>query len=89
MDGSYESQSSSNLSFNFDGYLQDAQVVREFVETQFRAAKEKDFDMSVTVTFSESLDLSEEESKTVSTTLTKLGLGAANVHLSAEFSDEE
>lgn len=89
MDGSYETQERSSFNFDFSGNLQDAQVVKEFVETQFRAAEDRDMDMSTTIIFSEALDLAEESSKSISDTLTRLGLGAANVHLSAEFNDEE
>jgi hypothetical protein len=83
LEGSYETMQSSSFGFDFSGGLQDAQVVKEFVETQFRAAREADLDLVMTITFNQALDVSDDASSSVRDSLTRLGLGAANVTLNA------
>lgn len=85
LDGSYGTPDGSSFSFEFDGTLHDAQVVKEFVETQFRAAGETDLSMTVKITFHNPLDVAEEASRSVRDGLTRLGLGAAMVTLAAEY----
>jgi hypothetical protein len=56
------------------------------VETQFRAAREADLDLVVVITFHQPISVSDNSSSAVCDGLTRLGLGAAMVTLSAEYS---
>jgi hypothetical protein len=85
MNGSYTTSSNSELTFDFKGSHEDAKVLKEFAETQFRAVRDKDLDMTLNMHFIGGLSQSGEEPKRISDTLTRLGAGAAQVHLSAEF----
>jgi hypothetical protein len=85
LDGSYETPNASSFEFDFNGQLQDAQVVKEFIETQFRAAREADLSMAVTMIFHQPLDVGGDSAKSVRDGLTRLGLSAANVTLTAEY----
>lgn len=85
LEGSYATKNASSLGFDFNGSLQDAQVVKEFLETQFRAAEETDLSMVVTINFHQPVDVGEDSATSVRDGLTRLGLGAANVVLSAEY----
>jgi hypothetical protein len=85
LEGSYETKHDSSFGFDFNGGLQDAQVVKEFVETQFRAAREADLNLVVVITFHQPMDVSADSSSAVRDGLTRLGLGAAMVTLSAEY----
>jgi hypothetical protein len=86
LNGSYTTATGSELSFDFTGSHDDAKVLKEFAEAQFRAVADKDLDMTVSMRFIGGLNQTGEEPKRITDSLTRLGAGAAQVHLSAEFS---
>ena len=84
IDGGYETTSEGELSVEFQGPIDDAQPVKDFLEPQLRAAKEKQLNVTITVTFNEGLDLASNEPEKLTERLGKYGSGAAYVSASAK-----
>ncbi len=82
--GGYETADGGTLEINFDGPVNDAQPLKEFLEPQLRAAKEKDLEVILTVTFTDGLDLSGTEPEKLTERLGKFGSSAAFVSASAK-----
>jgi len=83
-DGSYETPDGSELEVRFEGSVKDAMPVKDFLDPQLRAAKDKVMTVSFTITFAEGLELKGDEPEKVSDKLSKFGVGAAYVTAIAE-----
>lgn len=84
IEGGYETTAEGELSLEFQGPIEDAQPVKDFLEPQLRAAKEKQLSVIITVTFNEGLDLAGGEPDKLTERLGKYGSGAAYVSASAK-----
>jgi hypothetical protein len=85
--GAYETSDGATLELSFEGPSEDAAPVKDFLEPQLRAAKEKDVEVAVTLTFSDGLDLSGREPDKITERLGKFGGGAAYVTATAAAAD--
>ncbi len=84
IEGEYETTGGSNLSIQFDGTVQDAQPVKDFLDPQLRAAKDKDVKLEFRVVFAEGLDLAGDGPENLSEKLSRFGTGAVYVTATAE-----
>ena len=87
IDGAYETTTDGELSLKFSGPIDDAQPIKDFLEPQLRAAKEKDFRVTISIEFGDGLDLSGAEPEKLNERLGKFGSGAAYVSASAKGGD--
>lgn len=85
LQGSYTTPDNSYFKFEYQGNVQDGQVVKEYLQSQFAAAADVDLNASVTITFHEPIDVSDESAKSVRDGLTRRGLSSAWVNLKAEY----
>lgn len=84
IDGAYETNGGSELSIEFEGTIQDAQPVRDFLDPQLRAAADKDIKLNFRVDFTEGLDMVGEEPEKLAERLSRFGTGAVYVSATAE-----
>jgi hypothetical protein len=82
--GGYETDADGELSLDFSGPIEDAQPIKDFLEPQLRAAREKDFKVAIAIEFNDGLDLSGPEPEKLNERLGKFGSGAAYVSASAK-----
>jgi hypothetical protein len=75
MAAAYETPQGSTLSLTFAGAPQEAQVVKEFLSPQFRAASEKDLRTEYTLTFPAGLAPDGEEPGRLTERLARLATG--------------
>lgn len=80
----YETTSGSAVSISFEGTPQDAQPLREFLDPQLRAAKDKHVTARFTLSFADGLPLEGEAVDKLTEQLTRLATGAAYVEATAE-----
>ncbi|MBL8143344.1 MAG: hypothetical protein JNM38_19670, partial [Acidobacteria bacterium] len=80
----YETSSGSSLDLEFKGSLEDGEVLREFLEAQFRAAGETDLQTRYTFTFMGGLDLTSDAPEKITERLARFASGAAYVSAEAE-----
>ncbi|MDG2991733.1 DUF499 domain-containing protein [Candidatus Synechococcus calcipolaris G9] len=84
LDGDYETSAGSALEFKFEGELEDAFRVKDFLQPQIRAAADKNLEATYTVNFNEALDLTHNAPETLAEQLCKQGNGSAHVTAQAE-----
>ena len=84
IEGDYETSEGSELSIEFNGTVQDAQPVKDFLDPQLRAAKEKNVTLEFLVEFSDGLDLAGEEPEKLTQKLSRFGSGAVYVAATAQ-----
>jgi len=82
--GDYETRDGSEFGIEFNGTVQDAQPVKEFLEPQLRAASTKDIKIGFQIEFPDGLSLNGDAPESLSERLTKFGAGAAYVAATAE-----
>lgn len=82
--GAYETTADGELSLEFKGPIDDAQPIKDFLEPQLRAAREKDLKVQISIEFDNGLDLVGREPEKLSERLGKFGSGAAYVSASAK-----
>ena len=80
----YETSSGSSLDLEFKGSLEDGEVLREFLEAQFRAAGETDLQTRYSFTFTGGLDLTSDAPEKITERLARFASGAAYVSAEAE-----
>jgi hypothetical protein len=80
----YETTDGSSLELEFNGLPQDAGPLKEFLEPQFRAAKEKKLDATYLLTFIDGLALDGDAPEKLAEKLTRFATGAAFVEAYAE-----
>lgn len=88
LQGSYETKAGSTLELEFRGALDDAEVVKEFLEAQFRAAGETDLTTTYTFTFTNGLDMATDAPEKITERLARFASGAAYVTAEAEAAPE-
>lgn len=75
VDAAYETPGGSSLTLTFSGTPQDGQVVKEFLNAQFRIASEKDLKTTYTLTFASGLVLDADEPEKLTERLVRLATG--------------
>jgi hypothetical protein len=78
-EGGYETMSGSIMEVAFTGAPADAQPVKDFLEPQLRAAKEKNMQARFELGFTEGLSLSGEAVEKLTEQLTRFATGSAYV----------
>lgn len=81
--GGYETTGGSTVQINYEGTPADAGPLKDFLEPQLRAAKDKEMDARFELTFTEGLALGDPCDK-LTEQLTKFATGSAFVEASAE-----
>ena len=76
------------MELEFRGALDDAEVVKEFLEAQFRAAGETDLTTTYTFTFTNGLDMATDAPEKITERLARFASGAAYVTAEAEAAPE-
>jgi hypothetical protein len=85
MTGGYETTDGGIMELNFEGPPADAQPVRDFLDPQLRAAKDKDISVIFAIAFAEAgLALTGDAPEKLAERLSKFGTGAAYVAITAE-----
>lgn len=85
MTGGYETTDGAILEISFEGPPADAQPVKDFLEPQLRAAKDKDISVNFSIVFTDDgLSLNGDAPEKLAERLTKFGTGAAYVAITAE-----
>ena len=84
MQAEYETSDGSSLTMEFHGQPQDALPLKEYLEPQFRAAKETSLQTRYLLTFTGGLDLSGDHAEKLTEKLARFATGAAFVEAYAE-----
>lgn len=84
LEAAYETASASGLELSFKGSLEDADVLKEFLEAQFRAATETDLQTQYIFTFATGLDMASDAPEKITERLARFASGAAYVSAEAE-----
>ena len=82
--GGYETSAGSSLNLEFSGNPDDAKPLKEFLEPQLRAAKEKSLTASFELTFDAGLSLVGDATEKLTERLARFASGAAYVSATAE-----
>jgi hypothetical protein len=82
--GGYETAEGGTLEITFTGPVADAQPVKDFLDPQLRAAREKDVSVTFTLTFHEGLPLAGDAPEKLTERLGRFGTGAAYVSATTE-----
>lgn len=82
--GAYETTSGSTMTIEFEGIPDDAKPVKDFIEPQLRAAKDKDMKATFNIQFDGGLSLSGDAAEKLAERLSKFASGAAYVSAIAE-----
>jgi hypothetical protein len=80
----YETSGPSALSMQFKGTLEDAEPLKEFLEAQFRAAREAELKVQYEFIFIKGLDLATDAPEKLTERLARFASGAAYVSAEAE-----
>jgi hypothetical protein len=83
-DGGYETTDGGTLQLEFNGPATDAQALKEFLDPQLRAAKEKTLNAEFELRFDGGLALGGDAPERLSERLTRYAAGVAYVTASAE-----
>lgn len=83
-EGGYESKENSEFRFEFRGPIGDAQPVKEFLDSQFRAASSRDLQATYQLAFESGLLMSGDAPEALTEQLSKFAAGAVQVRATAE-----
>ena len=83
LDGGYETTSGSSFQFEYRGTPADAQPVKDFLDPQLRAAKEKTVKARFEIRFAEGLTMTDNAAETLTEQLSRFATGAAYVEATA------
>ena len=83
-EGEYGTQAGGEFSFNFEGPVEDALPVKDFLGPQYRAAVDKDLVATFNLSFASGLPLDGDAADKLTERLTQQSMGAAYVTASAE-----
>ena len=83
-EGAYETKEKSEVSVNFTGTPEDAKPVKEFLDPQFRAAPEHNFEATYALQFEQGLELAGDAAEKLTEKLVRFASGAAYVTAQAE-----
>ena len=84
MEGGYETRDGSGFRFEFNGTMEDAQPVREFIEPQLRDGEARDLEVRFELAFSGGLAMRGDAAEKLTARLTRFASGAAYVSATAE-----
>lgn len=84
LEGGYETIEGGRLEMEFEGPATDAQALKEFLDPQLRAAKEKTLNAEFALQFNDGLSMTGDAPERLSERLTRYAAGAAYVTASAE-----
>jgi len=82
--GSFITTQDSEMQFEFSGVAQDASTMKDYLEPQFRAAKETDLQTSISFDFENGLALDGDAADKFIEKLTRFASAAAYVEATAE-----
>lgn len=85
--GGYETATGSRMEVDFSGSAQDAAPVKDFLDPQIRAAKEKTVQVRFDLTFSAGLPMDGDAPEKLTEQLTRFATGAAYVEATATVAD--
>lgn len=83
-EGDYATSEESTFEFQFEGHINDATAIKDFLAAQMRASREKTLHATYTLEFAEGLDIMGDAPETLTERLSKMGTGAAHVSAQAE-----
>jgi hypothetical protein len=83
-EGAYETKEKSEVSVNFTGTPEDAKPVKEFLDPQFRAAPEHNFEATYALQFEQGLEMAGDAAEKLTEKLVRFASGAAYVTAQAE-----
>ena len=83
-EGAYETAAGAHCELSFTGPIDDALPVKDFLDPQLRAAKEKDLSVRFAIEFQDGLELAGGAPEALTERLSRLGAGAAYVSATAE-----
>lgn len=84
MQAEYETKAGAGLSLEFEGAPEDATPVKDFLDQEFRLAKEKTLKVTYTLTFKDGLSLLGDAPEKLAERLTRVSTGAALVQATAQ-----
>jgi hypothetical protein len=84
MDGGYDTKEGATMTFEFTGPVADALPVKDFLDSQMRAAADKKLDTTFEIRFSDGLALAGDAAEKLTERLTRFATGSAYVSASAE-----
>lgn len=87
LEGGYETVDGGTLNLEFTGPTTDASVLKDFLEPQLRAAREKNVQANFELRFDAGLPLSSDAAEKLTERLTRYAAGSAYVTASAQASD--
>lgn len=84
LEAGYETSDSGETNLSFTGPINDALPIKDFLDPQFRAAKDRSFDLLFELDFAEGLALGGDAPETLTERLARYSSGAAYVTASAK-----
>jgi hypothetical protein len=84
MEGGYDTKEGANMMFEFSGPVADALPVKDFLDSQMRAAAEKKLDTTFEIRFNDGLAMNGDAAEKLTDRLTRFATGSAYVSASAE-----
>jgi hypothetical protein len=84
LEAMYETAEGSSVRMELNGTVSDAELVKEHLEPQFRAAKEKSMTATFSLTFKDGLDLASKDPEALTDKLTRFASDSAVVKAYAE-----
>lgn len=84
MDAAYETTAGASLSLSFQGAPEDAKPVKDFLEQEFRLAREKDLKVTYALAFEGGLPTQGDAPERLAERLTRFSTGAAFVQATAQ-----
>jgi hypothetical protein len=84
IEGDYETADGGTMEMAFTGPITDAQPVKDFLDPQLRAARDKRFELTFEIDFAEGLALSGDAAETLTERLARFSSGAAYVTATAK-----
>jgi hypothetical protein len=87
IEGEYETMDGGNLTLEFTGPVTDASVLKDFLEPQLRAARDKNIKANFELRFDAGLPLASDAAEKLTERLTRYAAGSAYVTASAQASE--
>ena len=84
MEGGYDTKEGATMTFEFTGPVADALPVKDFLDSQMRAAADKKLDTTFEIRFNDGLAMGGDAAEKLTERLTRFSTGSAYVSASAE-----
>jgi len=84
MEGGYDTKEGATMTFEFTGPVADALPVKDFLDSQMRAAADKKLDTTFEIRFNDGLAMAGDAAEKLTERLTRFATGSAYVSASAE-----